>query len=38
LITPSQKQVMDVYGWLREKEIITRNMTYKDMVADGYIP
>jgi NitT/TauT family transport system substrate-binding protein len=38
LTAPSQKQVMDVYEWLREKQIITKNMTYKDMVADGYIP
>lgn len=38
LAAPSQKQVMDVYEWLREKQIITKNMTYKDMVADGYIP
>lgn len=38
LATPSQKQVMDVYGWLHEKQIITRNMSYKDMVADGYLP
>ncbi|MBA4389925.1 MAG: hypothetical protein C0399_03200 [Syntrophus sp. (in: bacteria)] len=38
LAAPSQKQVMDVYEWLRKKQIITKNMTYKDMVADGYIP
>ena len=38
LTAPSQKQVMDVYEWLHEKQIITKNMTYKDMVADGYIP
>lgn len=38
LTAPSQKQVMDVYEWLREKKIITKNMTYKDIVADGYIP
>jgi len=38
LAAPSQKQVADVYNWLKEKKIITRNMTYKDMVADGYLP
>ena len=38
LASPSQKQVMDVYYWLQEKKIITRSMTYKDMVADGYLP
>ncbi len=38
LASPSQKQVMDVYGWLHEKKIITKDMTYKDMVADGYLP
>ena len=38
LAAPSQKQVMDVYGWLHEKQIITKDMTYKDMVADGYLP
>jgi hypothetical protein len=29
---------MDVYKWLREKQIITKEMAYKDMVADGYLP
>lgn len=38
LTVPSQKQVMDVYEWLREKQIITKSMHYKDVVADGYIP
>jgi NitT/TauT family transport system substrate-binding protein len=38
LAAPSQKQVMDVYGWLYEKKIITKEMAYKDMVADGYLP
>ncbi len=38
LSTPSQKQVADVYNWLQEKKIITKNMTFKDMVADGYLP
>ncbi len=38
LAVPTPKQVMDVYGWLHEKKIISKNMTYKDMVADGYLP
>lgn len=38
LTIPDRNQVMDVYKWLREKQIITRDMTYKDMVADGYVP
>jgi len=38
LTTPSQKQVMDVYGWLRENPIVMKEMTYKDIVADGYTP
>jgi NitT/TauT family transport system substrate-binding protein len=38
LAAPSPKQVTDVYNWLHEKKIITKNMTYKDMVADGTLP
>jgi NitT/TauT family transport system substrate-binding protein len=38
LAVPSQKQVADVYNWLQEKKIITKNMTYKDMVADDTLP
>ncbi len=38
LVLPARDQVTDVYTWLREKQIITRVMTYKDMVADGYLP
>ncbi len=38
LVIPDRNQVMDVYKWLREKQIITRDMTYKDMVADGHLP
>ncbi len=36
--TPSESQVMDVYRWLREKKIIKKDLTYKDLVADGHIP
>jgi NitT/TauT family transport system substrate-binding protein len=38
LTIPSSQQVMDVYKWLREKKIITKEMTYKEMIADGYLP
>ena len=38
LVIPARDQVTDVYKWLREKQIITRDMTYKDVVADGYLP
>jgi NitT/TauT family transport system substrate-binding protein len=38
LTIPSAQQVMDVYGWLREKQIIKKEMTYKEMIADGYLP
>ena len=35
--TPAQAQVMDVYRWLREKQIVKKDLSYKDLVADGYI-
>jgi len=35
--TPAESQVMDVYRWLREKKIVKKDLTYKDLVADGYI-
>jgi NitT/TauT family transport system substrate-binding protein len=38
LTIPSAPQVMDVYNWLREKKIIKKEMTYKEMIADGYLP
>jgi NitT/TauT family transport system substrate-binding protein len=38
LAIPSEQQVMDVYNWLREKQIIKKRMTYKEMIADGYLP
>lgn len=37
LSVPDQVQVGDVYRWLREKQIIKTSLTYKDLVADGYI-
>jgi NitT/TauT family transport system substrate-binding protein len=38
LTIPSERQVMDVYNWLREKQIIKKRMGYKEMIADGYLP
>jgi NitT/TauT family transport system substrate-binding protein len=38
LSIPEEKQVMDVSRWLKEKRIIKRDMSYKEMVAGGYIP
>ena len=38
LTLPDYNQVMDVYRWLRGKNIIKTEMTYKQMVVDGYIP
>jgi len=38
LSLPDQSHVMDVYGWLRTKGIIKAEMTFKQMVADGFLP
>ena len=38
LSLPVSGQVMDVYQWLREKRIIRTEITFKQMVADGYLP
>jgi NitT/TauT family transport system substrate-binding protein len=38
LTTPDYNQVMDVYQWLRGKKIIKTEMTFKQMVGDGYLP
>jgi NitT/TauT family transport system substrate-binding protein len=38
LSLPSPRQVMDVYGWLREKQIISKGLTYKDLVVEGFLP
>ena len=38
LVLPDKAQVTDVYKWMREKQIVTQDMAYKDMVADGYLP
>lgn len=37
LSVPDQAQVGDVYNWLKEKKIIKTTLTYKDLVADGFI-
>ena len=38
LQVPEHEQVMDVYHWLRQKKVINKNMVFKDMVSDEYIP
>lgn len=37
LTVPEKSQVMDVYRWLKQKQIVKVNLTYKDLVADEYI-
>ncbi len=37
LTLPDQAQVMDIYRWLREKNIVKTDLSYKDLVADGFI-
>jgi NitT/TauT family transport system substrate-binding protein len=38
LTAPASNQVMDVHAWLRTKGIIKSDMTYTQMVTDGYLP
>lgn len=38
LSAPDKKQLTDVYQWLRGKSIIKKELTFKDMVADGFVP
>ncbi len=38
LTLPDQAQVMDVYRWLQGKGIIRKQMTFREIVADGYLP
>jgi NitT/TauT family transport system substrate-binding protein len=38
LTLPDPAQVMDVYRWLRSKGIIQKEMNYRQMVTDGYLP
>lgn len=34
---PQNEEVMDVYNWLREKNVIKTEMTYGQFVAEGYV-
>lgn len=34
---PRNEEIMDVYSWLREKNVIKTEMTYGQFVADGYV-
>ncbi|HUJ70107.1 MAG TPA: ABC transporter substrate-binding protein [Syntrophorhabdales bacterium] len=38
LTLPSPSHVDDVYQWLSQKGSVKRELTYRQMVADGYIP
>ncbi len=38
LSLPNRSQLADIYGWLRKKGIITRDMAITEMVADGFLP
>ena len=37
LNVPQSEEVMDVYKWLREKNVIKTEMTYGQFVAEGYV-
>lgn len=37
LNVPRTEEVMDVYTWLREKNVIKAEMTYGQFVAEGYV-
>ena len=38
LTLPSASHVDDVYQWLSQKGTVKRELTYRQMVADGYLP
>lgn len=38
LSLPNRSQLADIYGWLRKKGIISRDMAINEMVADGFLP
>ncbi len=38
LSLPNRSQLVDIYGWLRKKGIISRDMAINEMVADGFLP
>ncbi|MHB8108820.1 MAG: ABC transporter substrate-binding protein [Syntrophorhabdaceae bacterium] len=37
LSVPDEAQVMDVYKWLKGKKIVKTDLSYTDLVADGYV-
>ena len=37
LALPATGRVTDVYQWLHEKGVVKRELTYRQMVADGYL-
>jgi NitT/TauT family transport system substrate-binding protein len=37
LNVPQTEEVMDIYTWLREKNVIKTEMTYGQFVAEGYV-
>jgi NitT/TauT family transport system substrate-binding protein len=37
LALPAAGHMTDVYQWLREKGVVKRELTYRQMVADGYL-
>jgi NitT/TauT family transport system substrate-binding protein len=38
LTLPNREQLVDIYGWLRKKGIISRDMAINELVADGFLP
>jgi NitT/TauT family transport system substrate-binding protein len=38
LILPTNAHVMDIYQWLFQKGTVRRELSYRQMVADGYLP
>jgi NitT/TauT family transport system substrate-binding protein len=38
LALPASTRVIDVYQWLSQKGTVKRELTYRQMVADGYLP
>ncbi|MDD3978554.1 MAG: MetQ/NlpA family ABC transporter substrate-binding protein [Methanomicrobium sp.] len=38
LSLPDHNQVMDVYSWLKRKKIVKTDLTFSQMVGDGFLP
>lgn len=38
LVLPTNAHVMDVYQWLFQKGTVKRELSYRQLVADGYLP